>query len=243
MHDPRSGDDEGGRREHAAANAASEAGTTQLTQREHTNAHTSRQAVAELSPRCVLPLDQRAQKALVLAERSPTRAHVLLAPRERFLASGVARQAGFPERFIEVMTACWDSGTSRSRRHLAFVCEATQPLLSTQSGQPRPHHTWTRAVGAQQAACHVSRASVSRRIGLSIAADPAQRPSMAEVRDALHEMYSAEVRRSRTGRAIFSAGWISVKASLRCNASTSAPECHPVVSVRQSPRSKPTTET
>ncbi len=27
------------------------------------------------------------------------------------------------------------------------------------------------------------------------AADPAQRPSMEEVRDALHEMYSAEVRR------------------------------------------------
>jgi hypothetical protein len=26
-------------------------------------------------------------------------------------------------------------------------------------------------------------------------ADPAQRPSMEEVRDALHEMYSAEVRR------------------------------------------------
>jgi hypothetical protein len=33
-------------------------------------------------------------------------------------------------------------------------------------------------------------------------ADPAQRPSMEEVRDALHEMYSAEVRRSRKGRAI-----------------------------------------
>jgi hypothetical protein len=48
---------------------------------------------------------------------------------------------------------------------------------------------------AQQASCHVSHASVSRRIGLAIAADPAQRPSMEEVRDALHEMYSAEVRR------------------------------------------------
>jgi hypothetical protein len=34
----------------------------------------------------------------------------------------------------------------------------------------------------------------SRRIGLAIA-DPAQRASMVEVRDALHEMYSAEVRR------------------------------------------------
>ena len=39
----------------------------------------------------------------------------------------------------------------------------------------------------------------SCRIGAAIAADPAQRPSMEEVRDALHEMYSAEVRRSRKG--------------------------------------------
>jgi hypothetical protein len=30
-------------------------------------------------------------------------------------------------------------------------------------------------------------------------ADPAQRPSMEEVRDALHEMYSAEVRRIAQG--------------------------------------------
>jgi hypothetical protein len=56
------------------------------------------------------------------------------------------------------------------------------------------------AYRAQHAACHVSRASVSRRIGLAVAADPAQRPSMEEVRDALHELYSAEVRRSRKGR-------------------------------------------
>jgi hypothetical protein len=49
---------------------------------------------------------------------------------------------------------------------------------------------------------HVSHAPVSRRIGLAVAADPAQRPSMEEVRDALHEMYSAEVRRSRKGRAV-----------------------------------------
>ena len=55
------------------------------------------------------------------------------------------------------------------------------------------------AYRAQHAACHFSRASVSRRIGLAVAADPAQRPSMEEVRDALHEMYSAEVRRSREG--------------------------------------------
>jgi hypothetical protein len=33
-------------------------------------------------------------------------------------------------------------------------------------------------------------------------ADPAQRPSMEEVRDALHEMYSAEVRRLRKGRPV-----------------------------------------
>ncbi len=44
------------------------------------------------------------------------------------------KQAGFPERFIEVMSSCWDS-------------------------------------------------------------DPAQRPSMDEVRGALHDMYSAEVQR------------------------------------------------
>ena len=57
-------------------------------------------------------------------------------------------------------------------------------------------------MGAQQAACHVSRASVSRRIGAAVAADPAQRPSMEEVRDSLHEMYSAEVRRLRKGRLV-----------------------------------------
>ena len=41
-----SGDDEGGRREHAAANAASEAGTTQLNQREHISRHTLSQTLA-----------------------------------------------------------------------------------------------------------------------------------------------------------------------------------------------------
>ncbi len=53
-----------------------------------------------------------------------------------------------------------------------------------------------------QQAYHVSRASVFRRIGLSIAADPAQRPSMEEVRDALHEMYIDQVRRLREGRLV-----------------------------------------
>jgi hypothetical protein len=42
---------------------------------------------------------------------------------------------------------------------------------------------------------------------------------MAEVRDALHEMYSAEVR-----RLLLPIGFTLAKASLRCNESAAAPE-------------------
>ena len=47
--------------------------------------------------------------------------------RERFDASDTARQAGFPERFVEVMTACWDSGSSRSRRPPCVSMRAPNP--------------------------------------------------------------------------------------------------------------------
>jgi hypothetical protein len=66
------------------------------------------------------------------------------------LASSTARQAGFPERFVEVMSACWDSGSSRLKKAatLRLYARPPRPLLSTQSGQPRPHHTRARDVGA-----------------------------------------------------------------------------------------------
>ena len=46
LDDPRSGDDEGGRREHAAANAAREAGTTQLAKLEHKCSQTQTRTLA-----------------------------------------------------------------------------------------------------------------------------------------------------------------------------------------------------
>ena len=186
LDDPHSGDDESSRREHAAANAAREAGATQLAEREHkrsqaqtrtlactgglarmrvvfrtNDAHPmaygdwpwARRAavpcrVAELSPRCSVPLDQRSPKGAgprrgFCGEHTYPRASVESAPCIRYRSTGWV-----PQRFIEVMTACWDNGNSRFLRHLALACEATQPLLSAQSGQPRPHHTRVRDVGA-----------------------------------------------------------------------------------------------
>ena len=149
LDDPHPGDDESRRREHAAANAASEAGTIQLAEREHTRSHTQtpsgRTIVSLRSPSRPEGAESASPRRVVSHESTRTPA-----PLSRvLLALGIARQAGFPERFIEVMTACWDNGSSRFLRHFAAVCEATQTLMSAQSSEPRPHHTRTRFVGAE----------------------------------------------------------------------------------------------
>ena len=52
------------------------------------------------------------------------------------LASGIGGQAGFSDRFIEVMTACWDSGSSRS----PTTCVRTQSRTARRRFSHRRMH-------------------------------------------------------------------------------------------------------
>ncbi len=67
--------------------------------------------------------------SVLLAEHTYSRASAESASVHRL---GTARQAGFPERFVEVMSACWDSGSSRLKNAATLRLYARPPNPSCQ---------------------------------------------------------------------------------------------------------------